>query len=259
VAAWLGFLEIDRSVSAAERVREAGWLIPRTPPVRIAQLTIYGLFGFMFVNLVRSRVSPKALRRVGSVWDILTFWPRRFHPFAVRPYPVHAIPQLQALLVAQGTDSWRDPPLTVLAHSQGGMLVIAALAPIGAGGQCSRVDHLVTVGCPLRSLYMKAFPSYCHEHLIADVSSSLVSPRRWTNMFRFTDHVGRSVFSEETSWQATGQSEGPGRSRIWRSEHRPDAETLLVDCAIVDPRAKQARVDGHNDYWADSRVREIIG
>jgi len=260
VARWLGFFGIERFVSAADRASEVSWMIPQTPPVRIAQLTIYGLFGFMFVNLVRSRFSPNALRRVGSVWDILTFWPRRFHPFAVRPYPVHAIPQMQELLVATGADgsSWRDPPLTVLAHSQGGMLVIAALAPIGASGECSQVDHFVTVGCPLRSLYMKAFPSYCHEELIADVARSLVSPRRWTNMFRFTDHVGRTVFGEETSWQATDHSAGPGRARIWRAEHRPDPDTVLVDCAIVDPREKQAHVDGHNNYWEDDRVREIV-
>lgn len=261
VARWVERVGLDWSVSAAERAREAGWYAADTPPVRIAQATIYWLFGFMFLNLVRSKGSLAALRRVGSVWDILTFWPRRFHPFAVRPYPVHALPQLCGLLAAAGDDQGdpsRSEPHTVLAHSQGSMLVAAALAPLGADGTTARVEHLVTVGCPMRSLYMKAFPAYCHEDLIADVSRSLVSPKGWSNVFRFTDHVGRTVFGEETGWSPTSQSPPAGPARIWRRETSPGAGRRHADCAVADPRGRQHPISGHNDYWEDERVREVV-
>lgn len=264
VATWSRAVGIENSATPAEQAREATWHPTNTPPVRIAQLTIYGLFGFMFLNLVRSKGSPAALRRVGQVWDILTFWPRRYHPFAVRPYPVQAIPHIRALVMEPGDGGaglWPDQLLTVVAHSQGSMLMIAALAPVGAAGTRSRIDHLVTAGCPLRALYLKAFPSYCDEGLIVDVARAVRAPSRWSNVFRFTDHVGRTVFGEETSWTPTSEPAGLGRARIWASAApAPAGEpgARLVDCAVVDPRHRQDPIQGHNDYWADDRVREVV-
>jgi pimeloyl-ACP methyl ester carboxylesterase len=215
----------------------------------------------MVLNLVRSRASPDALRRVGSVWDVLTFWPRRFHPFAVRPYSAIAVEQLRALLVDEDgvDDAWRQEPLTVLAHSQGTMLVVAALAPHGSGSGGSRVRHLVTVGSPLRPLYMRAFPAYIDEALLRDVSSALEPPARWTNVFRFTDHVGRSVFCEEPAWVVPSGLPRAGHPRgLWWVEAGPPLGPGHRDCAVADPESNQLLLDGHNRYWTDRRVRGVI-
>ena len=252
VAEWLRRIGIDRTTTAADRLREQLWYPSDTPPVHIAQVTIYGLFGFMVLNLVSSRVSRDALRRVGSVWDVLTFWPRRFHPFAVRPYTAAALPELTALLkpsVEPGANAavaapagWFDGRLAVVAHSQGSVLATTALAHLGRNKDRSGVHLLVTAGCPLRSLYLAAFPAYGHG-LVDAATDGLAEDGRWTNVFRFTDHVGRAVFCTDDEW-APLSADGPSGVR--------------EDRAIADPRRRQGVIDGHNNYWTDDRVEDVV-
>ena len=245
-ATTLAFLVIGIPTYAARRDDEL-WFAGDTPPVHIAQATIYGTFAFMFVNLVRARVSGDALRRVGSVWDVLTFWPAHHHPFAVRSYAPLTVADLTPLLVqpAEGDPDaappgWFDEPLTVVAHSQGSMVVVLALAQLAATGRRSAVVHLVTVGSPLGALYGRAFPAQCGPRLLDAAGSGLADEGRWTNVFRFTDHVGRSVFCDDAAWAPMA---GPAARR---------------DRAIADPRRRQQPISGHNDYWDDDRVREVV-
>jgi hypothetical protein len=241
-----------------EAVAEATAPAPASAASDVAQGTLFALVGFMVLNLMRSRVSADGLRRVGNVWDVLTFWPRRYHPFAVRPYTQRAVPELQDLLVVGVDPPLADGPLTVLAHSQGSMLVTAALAPYAtAPAPRSQVRRLVTVGSPLRSLYMAAFPAYVGAGTVEAVGQVLVGERRWTNAFRFTDHVGRTVFRSEADWVgADGLHAVAGLGTCAGFATTSGAE--FTDCAIADPRAAHEAVKGHNDYWEDTRVRRVV-
>jgi hypothetical protein len=245
-ATTLGFLVIGIPTYVARRDEEL-WLAGDTPPVHIAQATIYGVFGFMFVNQVRARVSRDALRRVGSVWDVLTFWPAHHHPFAVRSYAPLAVADHTTLLVRPpdghpeaAPPGWFDEPLTVVAHSQGSVVVVLALAQLAATGRRSAVDHLVTVGSPLGALYGRAFPAQCGSSLLDAACAGLAEGGRWTNVFRFTDHVGRSVFCDDAEWAPATEP------------------STRLDRAIADPRRRQQPISGHNDYWDDDRVREVV-
>ena len=225
------------------------WTLTPTAPVDVARLTVVFLVAFMFLNVVKKLGNPAALRRVGNVWDVLTFWPRTFHPFAVRPYAERAVPELQDFLALTSTPSRATREVVVLAHSQGSVLAYAALVPSRAAGDAvSEAVRLVTVGSPLRSLYGAAFPLYVRE---ADLRAAIGGwdghPRlAWTNVFRFTDHVGRAVFASD---DAVAADAGRGLAPEAGDEPRP----RWADRPIPDPIAGRG-VMGHNDYWSDLYV-----
>lgn len=210
------------------------WQLTSSPTVEVGQLTLYALLSFVLLNLLKSlkwsrgslashsaSVSAAAMRRVGSLWDVLTFWPRLFHPFAVRPYAERAVPELAHLLVGGPL-----PAVTVdlRAHSQGSVLVLAALAPYPSREAVS----VLSFGSPLVALYARAFPAYVNRNVIDGVTSRW----RWRNAFRFTDHVGRVLFVDDDA--------------VWGPDGR--------DLALADPASPHARVEGHNDYWTDKRL-----
>lgn len=269
-ADWFAAVGVGSGSTAADRAAEASFVVPDDAVVRLAHWTIYGLFAAMFLNLLRSTASPDSLRRVGSVWDVLTFWPRSFHPFAVRPYTECAVDQLRELLFTPAplAGDRSDParPVTVLAHSQGTMLVVAALAPRRAPGavdpQPSDVALLVTAGSPFRSLYAPAFPAYVHDGLLDAVARSLVADGdrdpRWTNVFRFTDHVGRSILTPESAWRPEHGNPPGHPADHWWNEVVLAGGVVGRDVALSDPEGRQEVIRGHNDYWTDGRVRQVV-
>jgi hypothetical protein len=251
-----------------EAAAEQRYVVVDGPEERVAQLTLAGLGSFVLLGLVQSKLTLAWLRRIwsrsgtaqlrgiGSFWDVLAFWPRSFHPFAIRPYTKRAVPELRELLA--GPDAPLGDGIEVLAHSQGTVLVAAALAP----GSATERDHssvarLVTVGSPLRSLYHGAFPAYVTEQLWVDVARTIPGPTpSWTNVFRFTDPVGRTVFSDEPAWCSGVVDIGvAGPVRLPESGGRPEG---CADVALPDPRGRQQSVLGHNLYWDDPLVTEIL-
>jgi hypothetical protein len=209
-----------------------------TPPVGLARWTFALLIGFLFLNLIKSRADPAVLRRVGMIWDVLTFWPRTYHPFAVRCYAERAVPELQELL-----DQPERSSVVVLAHSQGSVLAYAALRPLLVDpATAHRADDwgLVTVGCPLRSLYHRAFPRYFTGHEFADVRDRLDG--RWGNLFRYTDYIGRAVFASDGLAVAG------------------DPPSDAPDCWVPTPRSNTTPLEFHGNYWEDpwvvARVRD---
>ncbi|HEX2046647.1 MAG TPA: hypothetical protein VHF27_02715 [Acidimicrobiales bacterium] len=204
------------------------WRLTATPPVNIARATFAFVLAFTVLNLVKSRAAPAALKRIGNVWDILTFWPRAFHPFAVRPYAERAVPELQEFMA---TAPRRDD-LVVVAHSQGTVLAYAAIRPSVAGRDDPLPPFtLVTFGSPLRSLYAAVFPYYFD---VAEFDATRRGiPGGWLNCFRVTDHVGRSVFAGDDG-AATG------------------------DRPLADARAPSGTVLGHNDYWVEPEIRAAV-
>jgi hypothetical protein len=137
-------------------------------------------------------------RQVGMIWDVLTFWPRRTHPWAIRPYSERAVPELQERLCRH---LGRDRYVILSAHSQGTVLAVAALAQLveiepSASGRIV----LVTYGSPIAQLYQRFFPAYFHLPLTlglhrrlsrGDISSDMA----WRNFYRATDYVGKALFS----------------------------------------------------------------
>jgi hypothetical protein len=160
-----------------------------------------------------------------------------------------------------GWDPSIEGDLVVLAHSQGTVLVAAALAPFGAAEQpvLSSVERLVTVGSPLRSLYHGAFPAYVPEAAFTWTTDALGGDRpRWCNVFRFTDPVGRTVFRPEQRWVALGSALEVDPGGVTTAYGGPDGDPRQVEAALRDPIAVQHLVDGHNGYWLDPRVRRIV-
>jgi len=209
------------------------WRLTEGGPVTLARVSIMALVTWMVISVVKTRANPQSLRRIGNVWDILTFWPRSFHPFAVRPYAERAVPELQRLIIERALPG----DVFIAAHSQGSVLVYATLAAFP--DLLEPTDEwfkLVTMGSPLRSLYARAFPHYFRDDEYVAMRERLFD--RWTNVFRYTDHVGRTVFSDDAS--LGGPPHGCG------------------DIAIGDPHVGQAEVLGHNDYWSEPAVRGAL-
>jgi hypothetical protein len=217
-------------------VRDDGesWRLTPTLPVQLGRVTFVFLLTTLVINLVKSRGNPAALQRIGNVWDILTFWPRTFHPFAVRPYAERAVPELREFIVTRPNTA----PLVIAAHSQGTVLTYAALLPV------ARADlppiSLVTFGSPLRSLYAKAFPSCFTADDVEALRSDTVC--HWSNLFRCTDHVGRAVFSTDAdALREFGEAQG----------------AAVADLPLRDP-ATGTVVLGHNAYWMIGPVRQAV-
>jgi hypothetical protein len=212
------------------------WVMRSTAPVALGRLTVVALVGFMVLTVWRKRADAASLRRVGNVWDVLTFWPRSYHPFAVRPYAERAVPELQRYL-QQGRPS--DEPLTIVAHSQGAVLAYAALAPFAAAGAVEHPLHdvrLVTMGSPMRVLFARWFPAHFGPAEIEELHDAL---RRhgngWVNVYRHTDHWGGSMFGG-----------------VAMADDRDDH-------ALADPPERGRPVAGHSGYWGDPFVEALVG
>ncbi len=208
------------------------WRLTGNPLVTVGRGALLVVMTFMVLNLVKARASPASLRRVGRLWDVICFWPRTFHPFAVRPYSERAVPELRVLMARDG---W-SRGLQVTAHSQGAVLVYAALLPdaVAAGGAPFAPPSLgvVTLGCPLRTVYALAFPSQIDIAQFEVVRGFLGG--RWQNVFRVTDPFGQAVFSP------------------------PGGPLAAGDLAVVDPVVGSDRGMGKDGYWAIPAVRAVV-
>lgn len=223
-----------------------------------SSLAFLALFvGFIVRDVGRNALDVQARRRVGQLWDVLTFWPRLFHPFAVRPYAERAVPELQEYLRTGGTTG---PPRrwVVTAHSQGSVLAYAALRSRssgtdqqGDGAPFPAVD-LITFGSPLLSLFSKAFPRYFRRQDFVELAPALAAgDGSWTNVFRATDQVGREVFTAR--WDARDRAdvglEDPTRRHPVPDPLSPDAEQDLPT---------DGRVWGHSGYRRTQPFKDVV-
>ena len=148
----------------------------------IGSLLPLAAMGLMY----RSFRDPGTRRRVGVLWDILTFWPRWYHPLAPPPYSARAVPELGIRLARLTGEGAR---VVISGHSQGSVVAAASLLRLPAAIR-SRVA-LLTHGSPLGRLYGKFFPAYFGEVRLAALAERIGN--RWTNLFRATDPIGGRV------------------------------------------------------------------
>ena len=184
-----------------------------------------------------------ARRGIGVVWDVATFWPRAYHPYAPPCYAERAVPELGRRLSHLAANGAK---VTVAAHSQGAIVTAAALLqrasgqpadePPGQAAQPGPPVGLVTFGSPLDTLYRWAFPAYFDRASLLWIGApgpptDAGAKRRWTNFYYQTDYVGRT-------WTDGAQNRcltDPPTSLYVYQQPRPSIGT-------------------HSGYWHDRRV-----
>ncbi len=194
------------------------WVLAAVPLVAIAVLR-------------RAIVNPSTRRSLAIAWDVATFWPRSFHPLAPPSYAERAVPELQARLRRLWEGDRAHPgSVLLLGHSQGSVLVAAALASLDVDACPDDPRPLrerlsvITYGSPVRRLYARHFPGYFTYGLIVRLLESLCDPSAddgpsngpgngpgngprkapvaWRNFYRDTDYVGHRLTEEPwaTEW-----------------------------------------------------------
>lgn len=155
---------------------------------------------------------------IGVLWDVATFWPRHFHPFAPPSYGERTIPDIRARL-----QHHQSRGVLVSAHSQGSVLSLAAMAPpsVDLG-----VVGLVTTGSPVERLYARFFPEYVSARLMAEVDSRL--EHRWINLYRNTDFIGGPIAG------------------------------LVGDVALKDPERPDGSLQTHFDYESSGAYQDAL-
>jgi hypothetical protein len=194
---------------------------------------------------------PSDRRLAGILWDVLTFWPRRYHPLAVRPYAERSVPEIQARIERHVGNRH---PVIICAHSQGSILAYAAIAQLSPEDR-SRVAF-ITYGSPLRALHGRYFPRYFKPETFPEVAGGLahLDIVAWKNFWRDTDYVGRQLFAE-----------GDGRVA---DEHLPDPPAApLIDDVALDvagppwpdpPPPPFTKLSIHSRYLSEPELRRWV-
>lgn len=154
--------------------------------VSVTLLLPLGLVATRIVGAVRSREDRRTL---AIIWDVGSFFPRWFHPFAPPAYGPVAVPDLADVI-----RSHVDGPdrLLLACHSQGS--VVAAAAVRAYGVPAAKVA-LLTFGSPLGSLYRRFFPAHFDDGFFDGLDRALGGPDTpaWVNLFRADDPIGGPV------------------------------------------------------------------
>jgi len=194
-------------------------------------------------------------RKLGTLWDVGTFWPRATHPLAPPSYGERAIPDL-ITRIGRLTDQ-PDDVVILSAHSQGAIIaatVFLQLDPVQQNRVC-----LLTYGCPLRRLYARFFPGYFGlptlrrlGHLL-DAAEPQALPRTqpragwaWRNLFRPSDYIGGPIFNAYPGAQFDPQRDLAGSDN-------GDVDRELIDPVFVSSAGDLSwpAVRGHSNYWVD--------
>ncbi len=190
-----------------------------------------GLIGWMIRD-------PSARRGFGIIWDVSTFWPRWFHPWAPPAYGEFAVPHL--LLRVEGLVAANER-VVLSTHSQGSVLGAAALAVLDP--DVAKNVRWLTHGCPLNRLYASYFPEYFDADLFESIRASLaVSDQApaWINLWRRTDYIGGPVLDDVDELVPDPES----------------ADTVLS----LDPRPRPSR---HSNFYVTTaysdRLQQFVG
>ncbi len=205
----------------------------------------------LVVQLVRK--GRKGARTFAStLWDVFTFWPRRFSPLAVRPYSERAVPELQGRILHHTRDREEPCPLVLGVHSQGSVLAFAALSPMTAE-QLQRVA-LMTYGCPVSTIYSMFFPAYFGPEQVAALRDKLAQLPEgltgWRNFYRLTDPIGGPVFPLTSTPELDTRVDDPFRG--------PATDIGDGTPPLERDAPPWVRVAGHSHYMQEPALKEWV-
>ncbi len=274
--AWSGGFDMSAGVNGAFAAPLFG--IDGLSFIHPAAAVFIVLYVFPGVQLIRKNARSRASRRqLGKVWDVLSFWPRRFHPLAAPCYAERAVPEFRDRIryhLLQGKT------VIVSSHSQGTVIAFAALLQIAterervgfdlptfdentmddgiesnsyasiAGSKrrlppdaLTRVG-LVTFGSPLSTLYGRFFPeNFGAPGLFQGLRNRLATlkpsgKKAWRNLWRPTDYIGQRVFVEP------GGVLSP-----------PDAE---ADIRVLEALQPLFPYESHSNYEREQQLKDTI-
>lgn len=198
-------------------------------------------------GVLRGKYDTGLGRVVGNVWDVLTFWPRRFHPYAAPCSAERAVPELRARIchALERLGPEESSRFVVVAHSQGAVLSAAAIASIPPD---ARQPSLVTFGSPLGTLYTPTWPAYVPP-LLACVSERVRDDHPatpWVNFWRITDPIG-------------GETPAAYNIRLGEPQAHPlgDLQSIRQLRPLERP-SRWGTVAGHGRYLAEPEVQDAI-
>jgi hypothetical protein len=240
------------------------------------------LLAGLLVGLLRSDYSDPAKRKtIGAIWDVGTFWPRATHPFAPPCYAERAVPELvDRVRILTGTvavdptdpawqqiaahlrdaDTLESPhlsvppgPVLLTGYSQGSIIAPSVVAQLP--DDTLQQTALLTLACPLRRLYGRAFPAYFGLEQRGTLVRLLETteggrPRiRWKNLVRRTDYIGSWIFRNPVPGD-------PDPVQIQPDVDQPCWDPVSIS-ADVDPTPPP--VHYHSGFWPDPRVTQLGG
>jgi hypothetical protein len=227
------------------------------------------------VTLLRLAYTNTSKRKtIGALWDVATFWPRAVHPLAPPCYAERAVPEVVdriRLLTGQFSQSPLDVahlhaeaglpnlprttgltvpagPVLLTGYSQGSVIAPAVVAQLDAATR-SRVA-LLTLACPARRLYGRAFPAYFGSGQLAELgrllNTAAPAEGRWKNLCRRTDYIGGWVVAEPPFRLSHAGLEASVDQPCW------DPVVLVPDADPAPPP-----VHRHSQWWQDPRTNEL--
>jgi hypothetical protein len=233
----------------------------------IVSLVTVAIAGLL-VGLLRGAYSnPSKRKTIGALWDVATFWPRAVHPFAPPCYAERAIPEVVdrvLLLMGPNGSGQAQPgqreladryrltvpcgPVLLTGYSQGSIIAPAVAAQLPPDVLTRPDFALLTLACPARRLYGRAFPRYFGRQHLEELRDLLAhhDRRYWRNAVRRSDYIGSWIFSPPS----------PVRTNEYLEAH---LDQLCWDPVVLAPDAEPTPppVHRHSGWWPDPRASEI--
>lgn len=188
-----------------------------------------------YAAAVRIMFTQEHMRKaLMTPFDVGTFFPRSFHPFAPPSYTERAVPELTRRIWFLHDHSGR---VVLTAHSQGSVIAAAVLAR-KSELQERNVVGLLSLGSPLTKLYRWAFPALLSNGLLKGFAEGHGGFGRvhWSNVHYKTDYIGGPVATD--GWQTTRD----------------------IDVCLLDPPTHWyvfgqplPHILSHTGYWVDDR------
>ena len=276
--------------SAAHPAVLLGWVGGLASVVSLVGILVAGAL----VGLLRQAYSDSAKRKtIGALWDVGTFWPRAVHPLAPPCYAERAVPEvvdrirlLTGRLTTESDDvaylhalagqpdlhalvgqpdlertsrlTVRPGPLLLTGYSQGGVIAPAVIAQLPK--EVLPDVALLTLACPARRLYGRAFPAYfgptqlavLARLLDAQITGEAAAPGphggRWRNLRRRSDWIGSWVFAEP-----------PPRLSEADLRHNIDQPCWDPVILVADDNPTPPTPHRHSQWWPDPRTNEVAG
>jgi hypothetical protein len=267
----VGWIALHYELSRAVGADFQEWIDVGTPPdwgwiVNAASWIAVGVSVGAFLSIRRGLRDPGFRTRIGILWDVASFWPRTFHPFAPPTYTARTVPELQERIAEiAGEPGGR----TILSgHSQGAVVSFAAIASLSRS--LRENVFLVTHGNPLARFYVNYFPQYFPAELLVTVGRSLrrsgsFRDGSWLNFHRATDPIGDPISRADLTRVPEPPSPPPGVRDALCGPASGDVLGSLPDVRLDDPPAgprdgggPPPEVLGHGGYRADPRMTAAV-